>query len=51
MESPQTDPKKTKLTQTSVKEEDNYEISLFRKVLVGLFIIGYWVFYYWFQEP
>tara|TARA_B100000029_G_C17365345_1_gene884058 strand:- start:405 stop:560 length:156 start_codon:yes stop_codon:yes gene_type:complete len=26
------------------------KISLLRKVLIGLFILGFWVFYYWFRE-
>jgi len=27
------------------------QISLVRKIIIGLFIVGYWVFFYWFQEP
>lgn len=33
------------------EEESGAKISLVRKVLIGVFIVGYWVFYYWFQEP
>jgi hypothetical protein len=27
------------------------QISFVRKIIIGLFIVGYWVFFYWFQEP
>lgn len=27
------------------------KISLVRKIIIGLFIVGYWVFFYWFREP
>jgi hypothetical protein len=26
------------------------QISLVRKIIIGLLIVGYWVFFYWFQE-
>ena len=26
-------------------------ISLPRKILIGLFILGFWIFFYWFREP
>ena len=26
-----------------------YNISLTRKILIGFFIIGFWVFFYWFR--
>ncbi len=29
--------------------ENDYNISLTRKILIGLFIIGFWIFFYWFQ--
>ena len=27
------------------------QTSLVRKIIIGLFIVGYWVFFYWFREP
>jgi len=27
------------------------QISFVRKIIIGLLIVGYWVFFYWFQEP
>jgi len=33
------------------EEDSGAQISLVRKILIGLFIVGYWVFYYWFQGP
>ena len=32
-------------------EAENYDISLTRKILIGIFILGFWVFFYWFQGP
>jgi len=51
MESP--DQKKTGKTQISPipKEDSGGEISLVRKIIIGVFIVGYWVFFYWFREP
>jgi len=31
--------------------ENSLKISLLRKVLMGLFILGFWFFFYWFREP
>ena len=33
------------------EEENGSGISPIRKIIIGVFIVGYWVFYYWFQEP
>jgi hypothetical protein len=27
------------------------QISLVRKIIIALFIVGYWVFFYWFRTP
>jgi hypothetical protein len=32
-------------------EPENYDISLTRKILIGIFILGFWVFFSWFQGP
>ena len=33
------------------EEGNGAQISLVRKIIIGLFIVGYWVFFYWFQKP
>ncbi len=33
------------------KPESGPEISLTRKILIGIFILGFWIFFYWFREP
>jgi len=37
--------------QTSPEVITGVQISLLRKIIIGLLIVGYWVFFYWFQEP
>ena len=37
--------------QPSPEETTGAQISLVRKIIIGLFIAGYWVFFYWFREP
>ncbi len=27
------------------------EISLTRKIIIGIFILGFWIFFYWFRDP
>ena len=55
MESHQPDQKKTSKTQAQTpplpEEESGANISPVRKIIIGLFVVGYWVFYYWFQDP
>ena len=55
MESPRPDEKKPGTPQVQVpplpEERRGVEVSLVRKIVLGLFIVGYWVFFYWFQEP
>ena len=53
MESSRPDQKKMEKpkAQPLPEEESGAQISLIRKIFIGLFIVGYWVFYYWFQEP
>ena len=31
--------------------ENTTKVSLTRKILIGLFILSFWVFFYWFREP
>ena len=55
MESPQPEQEKTEKAQVQIsplpEEESGAKISLTRKIIIGLFIVGYWVFFYWFREP
>jgi len=48
METPNND-KKQKPEIPPVSSTPN--ISLARKILIGLFILGFWVFFYWFRKP
>lgn len=44
--------KKGKLkAQPTAKFAIGAQISLVRKIIIGLLIVGYWVFFYWFQKP
>ena len=36
--------------QQPTKEASGSKISLSRKIIIALFIVGYWVFFYWFRE-
>ncbi len=53
MESPKPDQKKIEKSQIPPlpEEESGVQISLVRKIIIGLLIVGYWVFFYWFREP
>jgi hypothetical protein len=45
------DDKKTKPEMPPSPERDRGpEISMSRKILIGLFILGFWIFFYWFRE-
>ncbi len=33
----------------SPEPKSEYNISLTRKILIGIFILGFWIFFYWFQ--
>ncbi len=37
--------------QSLPEERSGAEISLVRKIIMGLFIVGYWVFFYWLRKP
>jgi len=52
-ESPSPDQEKTEKPklQSLPEESSGVKISLTRKILIGLFIVGYWIFFYWFREP
>ena len=52
METPDTDQenKKTHRFQPSPEESRGAQVSLVRKIIIGLFIVGFWVFFYWFRD-
>jgi len=52
METPDTDQenKKTHRFQPSPEEPRGAQVSLVRKIIIGLFIVGFWVFFYWFRD-
>ena len=50
METPDTEEKPRPKMPPDPKTESGYYISLTRKILIGIFIFGFWVFFYWFQE-
>ncbi len=33
------------------ERESGPEVSLPRKILIGIFILGFWIFFYWFRDP
>ena len=43
-------PEKAKKQQPSEKASGS-KISLVRKIIIALFIVGYWVFFFWFRDP
>jgi hypothetical protein len=51
MESPGPDQERTEKPklQSLPEERSGAQISLTRKIIIGLFIVGYWVFFYWFR--
>jgi len=51
METPNKKEKVKSETPPAPKHESTPNISLPRKILIGLFIVGFWVFFYWFREP
>ncbi len=46
----ESDQEKAKKQQPS-EDASSAKISLVRKILIALFIVGYWVFFYWFRTP
>ncbi len=50
LNSDQKKPEKPEL-QPSPEETSGAQVSLVRKIIIGLFIAGFWVFFYWFREP
>jgi hypothetical protein len=31
-------------------EDSGYKISLARKIIMGIFILGFWIFFYWYRS-
>ncbi|MED5353214.1 MAG: hypothetical protein VX227_04460 [Nitrospinota bacterium] len=51
METPNKEEKLKSETSPVSRHESTPNISLLRKILIGLFILGFWIFFYWFREP
>lgn len=49
METPEEEDKPRPKMPPAPKAESDYNISLTRKILIGIFIIGFWIFFYWFR--
>jgi hypothetical protein len=49
----QPDQKKTGKYQAPPLPEEGRgaKVSLARKIIIGVLIAGYWIFFYWFREP
>ena len=51
METPEKEEKpRPKISPTSEYDPEP-GISLTRKILIGIFILGFWIYFYWFREP
>ena len=48
---PEKEKKVTAKAQRATEFTIGAQISFVRKIIIGLLIVGYWVFFYWFQEP
>ena len=51
MEQPNKEEKEKSEMPPTPSHNSTPNISLPRKILIGLFILGFWVFFYWFIEP
>ena len=51
MEKPNNEEKRKPEIPSTSKHENTLKISLTRKIFIGLFILGFWFFFYWFREP
>lgn len=54
MDTPQTDNETVDKPKPRMPPADQIEggpeISLTRKIIVAIFILGFWIFFYWFQD-
>tara|TARA_B100001123_G_C15086019_1_gene937646 strand:+ start:302 stop:457 length:156 start_codon:yes stop_codon:yes gene_type:complete len=50
METPNKEEKQKSEIPSSPRQKRIPNISLPRKILIGLFILGFWIFFYWFRE-
>ena len=49
METPEEEVKPRPKMPPAPERDSSADISLTRKILIGIFILGFWVFFYWFQ--
>ena len=51
METPEKEEKQRPKIPPASENGPGPDISLTRKILIGIFILGFWVYFYWFREP
>ncbi len=51
METPEKEEKPTPKFSPASETGPDQNISLTRKILIGIFILGFWVYFYWFLGP
>jgi hypothetical protein len=49
METPDTEDEPRPKMPPAPKVDNGYNIGLTRKILIGIFILGFWGFFYWFK--
>lgn len=51
METPKEEEKPKPEMPPAPDRDSGPDISLTRKILIGIFILGFWIFFYWFRQP
>ena len=51
METPEKDEKPRPKILPAFESGPGPDISFTRKILIGIFILGFWVYFYWFRGP
>ena len=51
METPEKEEKPRPKTSLVSESSPKSDISLTRKILIGIFIVGFWIYFYWFRKP
>ena len=51
METPEKEEKPRPKNSPAFENDPGQDISFTRKILIGIFILGFWVYFYWFRGP
>ena len=51
METPEKEEKPRPKISSASESDPGEDISFTRKILIGVFILGFWVYFYWFRGP